>query len=309
MTTFYSDNCKEIEQRLAVLILNYNTAQKVEKQISALIKEGMMPSQFYVIDNNSDNNDSYRLKQFAGNHSLNFLQSDYNGGYAQGNNIAIAAAAADGREFFLILNPDIEISAQTIEQLFLKLWSDQTLLFIGPRICDKYDRNLIFSDGGLLDPDAYFESDHLHYSQSVDNHAPTGMNYNIDYVNGSALMFKNESLTILGKMREDFFMYFEEAEWCYRIKKHSTYRQAVLTDVTAYHEMSDKGNFYQFYMTRNRIFMCRLYHIPHRDLLKHYLYEAQKRFLGFKGNMKKNFWFFVSQVRAVTEGEFKPLKS
>jgi GT2 family glycosyltransferase len=294
---------------LAIIILNYNTAGKIANQVTQLIAEGISSSIFYIIDNHSKIEDRKSLEDFSQKNNLNFIKSPENGGYAKGNNIAIAHAINDGKIVFLILNPDIEIPLKTISTLYETISNEKELLFVGPRICDKYDRNIIFSDGGILKPEKCFESDHLHYGRNVEEVNSSEKNYRIDYVNGSALMFKKETVEILGKMREDFFMYFEEAEWCYRLKQYPKYKQAILTNVVAYHEMSDKGNFYQFYMTRNRIFMCRLYQIPHNALIKNYLYEAQKRFLGFKGNTKKNFSFFTTQVRAVLEGEFRKLNS
>ena len=296
-------------ENLAIIILNYNTADKIAIQVEKLMDEGISSSIFYIVDNASKIGDQKSLENFAGKNNLNFVNSAENGGYAKGNNIAIDLAIKKNKTVFLILNPDIEISARTIIALHETISSEDELLFVGPRICDKYNRNLIFSDGGTLIPDRFFESDHLHYGKNIDEFNSFGKNYEIDYVNGSALMFKKATLDILGKMREDFFMYFEEAEWCYRLKKHPGFKQAICTDVTAYHEMSNKGDFYQFYMTRNRIFMCRLYSIPHKDLIRNYLYEAQKRFLGLKGNAKNNFSFFATQIKAVFEGEFKKLNS
>lgn len=69
-------------------------------------------------------------------------------------------------------------------------------------------------------------------------------------------------------MNEDFFMYYEESEWCYRLKTQSNFKLAIDTDVVAYHEMSDKGSFYQYYMTRNQIWLTRMYNGDKNYLIK-----------------------------------------
>ena len=59
-------------------------------------------------------------------------------------------------------------------------------------------------------------------------------------------MLKKETLDLVGMMREDFFMYFEETEWCYRLKKIPNAKQAIITTLIAYHEMSKQDDFQNF---------------------------------------------------------------
>ena len=44
----------------------------------------------------------------------------------------------------------------------------------------------------------------------------------VDWINGAFLMVKKEAIRKAGLMDEDFFLYAEEAEWCYRLKKFGT---------------------------------------------------------------------------------------
>lgn len=102
------------------------------------------------------------------------------------------------------------------------------------------------------------------------------INYHIDYVKESAIMFKKETLKLIGKMREDFFMYFVETEWCYRLNQIPNARQAIITTLVVYREFSKPDTFKKFFMTKNRIYLCRLYNLPHRKLISQLLHEAQK---------------------------------
>ena len=41
----------------------------------------------------------------------------------------------------------------------------------------------------------------------------------VDWINGAFLMVKKEAIEKAGLMDEDFFLYFEEIEWCSRLRK------------------------------------------------------------------------------------------
>ena len=105
---------------------------------------------------------------------------------------------------FLLLNPDIEISRSTISQLYNDLKEFPDIGIIGPRICYRNIRDRIFSDGGLLFPEEGFQGGHTHSEQDKNHVNAPHYNYNIKYVDGSALMFRKEILDDIGLMNTSF---------------------------------------------------------------------------------------------------------
>ena len=296
------DNSATIWNDLAIISLNYNSAKEVFRLVSSLREEVVPAGCFYLIDNAS--NDGNEVKEYCLKNGIKFIANTINGGYAQGNNIGIKKAIEDGRKTFLILNPDIEISKDTIEKLYNTLVTKPELQIIGPRICDKFKRNLIYSDGGILTPERRCD-DHINYNQE-EKDSSESLNTNIDYVTGSVMMFKKSTLDIIGWMREDFFMYYEEAEWCYRLKTHKDLKLGVLTNCKAYHQMSDKGDFYQYYISRNRILFFRMYHIDYLPMVKKTLTQSFKGIFCKKYNNSSSFFkrlnFFILMLKAVYSG-------
>lgn len=242
---------------LAIIILNYNSFDDTSREVDSLLKEGFSQKCIYVVDNNSE--DRERIEKLGFQKNIHTILSDHNGGYAYGNNLAIKKALEDGKNYFLLLNPDIEISLATINKLYTDLKERPSLGMIGPRICYRNDRNKIFSDGGLLFPEKGFMGDHINYEKYKSDVKASDYNYNINYVDGSALMFKKEILDEVGLMNENFFMYYEESEWCLRLITNTSWKIAVNTQCEAYNLFTNRSSFYQYYMTRNRIWMCRLY--------------------------------------------------
>jgi GT2 family glycosyltransferase len=246
-------------QDLAIIILNYNTLAKSKSLVNSLIQQGITSNSIYLIDNNS--NDQTEIGELAQHKKVSFIQSKKNTGYAAGNYLGIEAAITDGKKYLLLLNPDIQISYHAIESLYTRLAAEKKLAVAGPRICYKEQPDLIYSDGGVFLKDSSFRAKHLNNKKGI-SEAVKEVKPELDYINGSALMFKKEVLDAVGYMRTDLFMYYEESEWCLRIKK-AGWQLMVLTNVTAYHESSNKGSLYRYYMLRNRLGLVKLYYPEH----------------------------------------------
>jgi len=287
-------------KNLSILILNYNSSEKVISQLESLTNQGLDKNIFLVIDNNSL--DGKPLEEYCLNNNFRFLQTFENKGYAYGNNLAIKKELANNKEYFLILNPDIEIDFLTINTLYEKISSQLQIGAIGCRICDKFQRDLIYSDGGLLFPEFGFRGDHVNNNKFIKEVTILEVNREFDYVNGSVFMFSKEALKQNGFMREDFFMYYEESEWCYRLNIRTNLEMVILTNVNAYHENSIKGKLYHYYMARNRIWFCKLYD-SNLEIAKKEIKKEMKRFLFSKRNKTYlKFGLFFSVLKGYYAG-------
>jgi len=259
---------------LAIIILNYNTFSDTQRQVNTLLLEGCPAEAIYVVDNNSS--DRPHLAELNSQTGINLILSSKNGGYAYGNNLATKKALADGKNNFLILNPDIEISLFTIKKMYDRLITLSDVGILGCRLCYRTAKNIVFSDGGLLFPEKGYMGGHFNCNHNTQEDKNCGLNYHIDYVDGSTLMFKKQVLEEIGFLNEAFFMYYEESEWCLRLLKNTNLKIAVDTCCEAYNLYSEKGAFYEYYMTRNRIWLCRLYNGNKKYVIKERLKFARK---------------------------------
>lgn len=287
-------------KNLSILILNYNSSDKIILQLKALKDSRLTENNFIIIDNNSvDAND---LETYCLNNQIKFIQTHENKGYAYGNNLALKAAIADGKEFFLILNPDIEISCENIVEMYNEITANPSIGTIGCRICDKFQKNIIFSDGGLLFPDFGFRGGHLNGNKLITEVTVSNKIKQFDYVNGSVFMFSKEALKQNGLMREDFFMYYEESEWCYRLTNTTKLEMVILTNVVAYHENSVKGKLYHYHISRNRLWLCKLYNGNIKVAKKEVLNEMKRSLFSKRNKTYLNFGLFFSILNGYRAG-------
>ena len=288
-------------QDLAVIILNYRSKNDVVRQLNTLIGEGIDESVFYILDNDTDHHKE--LENFCKSMGVYFHQMNSNRGYAYANNWAIRKGLLEGKNFFLILNPDIHISYDTIQRLYSCLHNRPEVGILGPRIKYRINNQLIFSDGGLLFPEKGFLGDHVNsHKMSTETTDLTGLNYDIDYVNGSAMMFRREVLDEIGFMAEHLFMYYEESEWCYRLKLSKKWKLAIDTSLSVYQTDSSRGEIYEYYMTRNRVWFCRKWNGNLKMLLKERFKTIKRIFRQKELTRRQKRQFAVKILSGIAHG-------
>lgn len=242
-----------VESKVFVLILNWNSSLECIRLYSQLLNYTNF-KEIYVLDNNSALSEQEILEKAIP--QGNYIQTGANLGYAGGNNIGIEMALKKEADFICILNPDIEIENDFILPLVKKCISNPDIGVIGPRICFHDSKAKIYSDGGLVYPSKGYKTSHINHLIDESNIRFKELN-DVDYVNGSAMVIPDTTFKDVGFMRTDFFLYFEETEWCMRVKD-SGKSIKVSQFEKIYHKSSVKGSTYNFYMNRNRIWLSKI---------------------------------------------------
>lgn len=104
--------------RLDAVILNYNDADTVVKQLSVIHKYEIL-SRIIVVDNCSTDDSLEKLRAVCReDDKLVLLSADKNGGYGYGNNLGVCYAAnQDQATHVLIANPDVMMTEVCLRQL------------------------------------------------------------------------------------------------------------------------------------------------------------------------------------------------
>lgn len=243
----------EKSSSLKIVILNYNSPEDTVALYSKICDTVIPEAEILVIDNASKDRSRQILETKIPEVFLVF--NEKNLGYAGGNRIGIERAVKTGADYLLLLNPDIRPESGCIEKLLQQISADENIAAIGPRICFRNAPETIYSDGGIVEKEKGFYAFHKNYKQNVNQVQNPGL-HEVDYVNGSCFLIRTSLYKEIGPMREDFFLYFEETEWCLRARK-AGYKCMVDSNALASHSSSEKNNIYHFYMTRNRILLAK----------------------------------------------------
>ncbi|MFQ5740278.1 MAG: glycosyltransferase family 2 protein [Acidobacteriota bacterium] len=208
-------------KKLTIVIVNYNSADYLEKCLNAVFKETRQADyQVVVVDNASDDVSPAGLQSVFP--WVDFLFNLTNVGFSRACNQAIRHCPA---EFYLLLNPDVLLLDSAIDKTLRFLSSMPEAGIVGCRVKNP-DGSLQLASRRSIPRPATALYRFLRLSFLFPG-SPRLAGYNMTYldenrdqeveaVSGSFLMFRNDLLRDVGPLDEHFFLYGEDLDFCYR---------------------------------------------------------------------------------------------
>ncbi|NRF38219.1 glycosyltransferase family 2 protein [Pedobacter foliorum] len=240
---------------VSIITVNFNQP-KVTIDFLKSVKANTSAEEVEVIlvDNGSmENHKEAYLKAYP---DLIYIWSEKNLGFAGGNNLGIKVAKG---EYLLLLNNDTEISENIIDVLTSEFVKNPSIGILSPLI-------LYFEDQDVVQYAGFTEMNYM----TARNKAIGYMQKDIGqfdlesretgFCHGAAMMCKRTDLENVGLMADQFFLYYEELDWCEKFKQAGkkiwfTGRSRV------YHKESmsvgKESNIKTYFMTRNRMLFIR----------------------------------------------------
>lgn len=235
------------------VILNYNNYEDTKECIDSIkrikILDGYV-NEIILVDNCSTDKSGERLRQLYKD-TITYLQNDTNCGYAVGNNIGIKYAIKQGADYICVLNNDTVADEDFLSPCIEALNRNSNIAFISPTI-ENYNDGLVQSTGG----DIFFEKAMVTVKNSGAVRYSLPEQIDCDYIGGACLIFKSDLVNLIGFIPENYFLFFEETEWCWRAKKNGM-RNICLTTAAIKHKGSASINsitgLHAYLMERNRV--------------------------------------------------------
>jgi GT2 family glycosyltransferase len=168
-----------------------------------------------VVDNGSSDDSACMIRrEFP---AVQLIENTHNDGYARANNLGIRASR--GR-YVLLLNSDTLVPAGALPGLIDFMQQQPDAGACGPRLVRADGRPQRYAFGG--DPTLGYllrrGTSQLLLRRPLHDWA-TGATLAVDWVSGACLLARRAAIEQAGLLDERFFMYFEDNEWCLRIRK------------------------------------------------------------------------------------------
>lgn len=223
---------------LSIIIVNWNVEELLKnclQSIYATIKD--LNFEIFIVDNASSDNSVSMIRECFP--KARVIASSINLGFAKGNNLAIKESK--GR-YILLLNPDTLVLRDALNKLV-------NYMDVNPDVGASGGK-LLSSNSGWIGGARHFPNlfteiiDHSklsalfpkskifgYYWMSYWDHNSTK---DIDLLSGAFMMVRRKAIEEVGLLDENIFMYAEDTDWCYRIKKKG-WRISFVSEIEVIH--------------------------------------------------------------------------
>ncbi|MFM2132864.1 MAG: hypothetical protein RL156_145 [Bacteroidota bacterium] len=209
---------------VSIVIVNYNVREFLQQCLESIDRSAFdLPYEILVIDNNSHDQSVATLSPKFPN--VRFIALSENIGFGRANNIGIKQA--QGR-YILLLNPDTLIQEDTIATMVRYMDENPAVGISGCKVLNANGTFQVQCRRGFPSPWVSFcklfglqvlfprSPIFAQYNQTFRDENET---YMIDAVIGAFMFCRREPLLAISGFDEDFFMYGEDLDLCYRMKQ------------------------------------------------------------------------------------------
>ena len=176
--------------KISIIVLQYNKSEYTLRCLESVAKLNYPNYEVIVVDNASETKHLKNVEYWIDLNqakSYKLIDNSSNLGYGAGNNVSIKHALKNGADYVLILNNDTVIAPDFLDNI----------------------------------PDADISGPTIHkikwlYPQGFPNGDISDKN---SYISGSAILVKKEVFEKIGLIDESYFLYFEDADFCFRARR------------------------------------------------------------------------------------------
>lgn len=214
-------------ERVAAILVNYESGDDLVAALWSLSQLERAPNMLIVVDNASqDNSLCLAEKDFP---QLVVIRNSENVGFAKAVNQGLRKAEESEVTHAWLFNPDARAKEDALSALICATRSMPQAIF-SPVIFDKQGR--IWFSGGRL---SWWRMRALHRQTEC------LQSENQDFLTGCALFIPMQIINIVGEFDENFFLYYEDADFSVRAKK-AGFQLQVVPNSRVDHEEVSQGN-------------------------------------------------------------------
>ncbi|MDI6766945.1 MAG: glycosyltransferase [Bacteroidota bacterium] len=211
--------------KFSVIIINYNVRAFLENCLLSVHRAcESIQSEIIVVDNASDDGSAEMVKQKFPHVKL--IVNENNIGFAAANNQALKEAKG---EYILLLNPDTILQEDTIRVMVNFFNKSPDVGLAGCKILNPDGTLQLACRRSFPTPwiaftkitglNVVFPKSKIFGKYNLAYLSPDET-YEVDAVSGSFMFVRRDVYGQVGGLDEQFFMYGEDLDWCFRIKNH-----------------------------------------------------------------------------------------
>lgn len=273
--------------KVIAIVLNWNRTDDTCQCVRSLRQSEYSNLEILVVDNGSDFEAYTALQAALPGQAI--LRSNINLGFAGGNNLGLRHALNSSADYALVINNDTIIHPQMVSQLVEVAEARPQVGLVGPVIYYLGQPTTVWFAGYRFTHGIYMLRRGLHLAQ------PLAEVEEVDFVSGCGMLIRRAALERIGFFSEDYFMYYEDLDYCFRAQS-AGFKIACVTRASMWHAVSASTGgidspLKQYYQVKSSLIFYR----QHSRGMKYGLNIALR--LGHAG------WTLLT---ALTQGRLKP---
>ena len=209
---------------LSIIIVNYNVKEFLQNLIHSIEKASLnLTKEIIIVDNASDDGSVEFIREKFPQAKL--IANQKNLGFGKANNIGLKQASG---KYILLINPDTLVAEDTFEKMIKFFESNPEAGLAGCKILNPDGSLQLACRRSFPGPwtsftkvtglSSLFPNNKVFARYNL-TYLDENKTYEVDAISGSFMMMLKEVYAKVGGFDEQFFMYGEDLDLCYRIQK------------------------------------------------------------------------------------------
>jgi hypothetical protein len=266
---------------LSIVIVNYNDRRHLDACLSSLQKHPpSVGHEVIVVDNaSSDGTRDWIAGAFP---SIRLIANPENAGFSKANNLGVRESRG---KFLLFLNTDTVVPPGALDSLLAKLVSDPTIGAVGPALVHRRNSYQV-SFGRSVNFGAQFWQKLVLNPYHKVRRKKGGKDRAVGWLSAACLLCRRTAFEQAKCFDERFFIYFEDIDLCYRMRK-AGWKLVHVPGIRVFHEggttTAPRATTSRFEYRRSQLFYYRKHNSRvSYGLLRTYL-RLNFRYLAVRG--------------------------
>lgn len=214
--------------KISIVILHFGALTVTQQCVESLRIKEKHPFSLIIVNNTTE---PLSKKNFPNSKNCTIINNERNLGFAAGVNKGIRFGLYQKADAIMLLNNDTKIEKPLLQILSDSLQKNKSLGIVAPALAFRKKGKLFYDIGGKVNP-SFGKTSHTEVVEP-----PHVKTRNVEYVSGCCMLIKKEVFQKVGLFDDQFFLYYEDVDFCLRAQKKG-FSIAVVPTVSIYHELS-----------------------------------------------------------------------
>lgn len=197
------------------VILNWNGLDDTRECLNSLRSVSYPNNRVVVVDNASQQDEAAAIESEFGDF-VHVLRSETNRGFAGGVNVGIRYALKRGADYVLLLNNDTVVHPGFLSALVEAAEALRDVAAVCPKVYFHHRPDVIYSTGGRV---SLWKGVARQIGRGQIDRGQFDEIDVRDYADGVCMLVPRRALERVGLFDEEYFLYWEETDWCVRARR------------------------------------------------------------------------------------------